>query len=243
MRRIVVVLVAVTATGIFAQTAEPEQKTAARVVALQITKPDPDDKTGSMVQGRLPGTSMHVRLTRPDKYFLKLDKHASKLVIFSDEKKTDLAKSPPTRLAWAWLGHWTQISKDGHHCVFEVRSKSTPAPGAGQLHLKANIVMLCGQDEKTAEQKELLLKKGSKLAAGPVPMEIEEVKEGGWGGVKMTVSLTHTVSDEEIKGDLLRQGREARRAGGDQDGRGILGQRIGRGRQERPGPFDEVGTG
>ena len=199
MKRVLFLLTALTATGIVAQTTRPAAKTKIEVVGLQITKPDLKDEMGSMVPGRLAGTSLHVKVSRQDKYFLNVDEKASRLVAFADDKKTDLSKSTGRRFSHGWLGGWGRISDDGHHCVLEIRSDSTPAPGAKELRLKADVVMLCGRDEKTAEQKGFALKEGSKLTVGPVPWQVKSVEEGGWGETKMTLRLTAKVGDDAIK--------------------------------------------
>lgn len=199
MKRIVFVLTAAMATGIWAQAIRPAAKTKVEVVALQVAKPHPEKKMQSLVGGGPPGTSLHIRLTRKDKYFVELDEEASKLLSFSDEKGTDLSKARTRRFGRGWLGHWTQISKDGHSCIFEARSGLLPAAGARELRLKANLVMVCGAGEKTAEQKNLVLKKGSRLAAGPVRLEIKSVKQIDRSGMEMLLETESKASFVQIK--------------------------------------------
>jgi hypothetical protein len=116
-----------------------------------------------------------------------MDKDASKLEAFADDKGTDLSKAGG---GWgaSWL-LWERISDDGRTCTFTVANrKKTPAAGAKTLHVKAKIVLQCGSDVKTAEAKNVALKKGAAVAAGPFRMSIQEIRDGGFQS-KMTVEF------------------------------------------------------
>ena len=142
-----------------------------QALALRIGKPLSMSERRRLKVHVQEGTSLTVRLSMPHKRIVKVDKDTSKLVRFTDDKGTDLTKS---RRRWRqiWLSPFARISTDGHDCVVDVMGSSAPAPGARELRLKANIVLLCGTDERTVEQKGVALEPGSAIAVGPVPMKI-----------------------------------------------------------------------
>jgi hypothetical protein len=51
------------------------------------------------------------------------------------------------------------------------------------------VVLLCGADEKTVEQKGLALKKGSKLTIGPVPITLGQIEDARFGEAKQMVTF------------------------------------------------------
>ena len=200
MRKITVFLLAALlwacAGAASAAEAKPE------VVALWIGKKDPLSKWArSYVMGRRPGTSVFVRIAKPDKQIVSVDEKACKLAAFTDDKGTDLAKAPKSRSPFgaSWLGLGTDIGDDGKTCLIEIRSQGTPAAGARQLKIRASIVLRCGGEVKTAEARDVALAKGAKIAAGPVPMEISKVSKGR-GDAKLEIEIKSSKSFETIKG-------------------------------------------
>lgn len=182
MKRIVIVLGAVLAAGVVAEqlaqaAADAKPAPVVKVVALSVALPDPNSKYGqSLSPSMSAGTSLYVMISSADRFFVALDEEGSKLAAFGDDKGTDLSKSDD-RFGSSWTGPWTRISEDGRSCNLAVISGKTPAPGARELKLKASVLLLCGADEKKAQQKDLELKKGAKLSVGPVEAEIEQVQE------------------------------------------------------------------
>ena len=170
-----------------------------QVIGLSIFRPDPARENKSYVFGRHSGTTLHVRVARQDKTIISIDREASKLSSFTDDKGTDLSVKSKRRWGDHWLGSWPRISDDGHSCVLEISSPKTPAAGASKLIIKADIALACGSDVKTAEQKDFALTKGSKLTAGPVPMKVQSVKESSFGDAKMTVELISSKSFDAVK--------------------------------------------
>ena len=85
----------------------------------------------------------------------------------------------------------------------------TPTPGATRLLIDADLVFLVGSGERTAEQKGVEPKPGTKVEVGPLRMTFKDPKAGGFpfgttpgGGNdrdEMPLSLTYEGSDKLIK--------------------------------------------
>jgi hypothetical protein len=153
------------------------------VVGLAVTKADPNSKFGeSAVPGQMAGTHVHVRIAAPGKYLVGLDEEACALESFTDDKGTVLAKPGKGRqFGESWLWGFPRFSDDRQSCVVSIQSKACPAAGATAVKIKAGVAMLCGSQEKTAEQKDVALKAGTKVTAGPIPMEIASVEARSGG--------------------------------------------------------------
>jgi hypothetical protein len=156
-------------------TAAGEKKTAPkiRVVGIQVLKPKADDKD-LWFEFFSPSTLIQVIIELPDKAMLDIDRGASKLTSFQDDKKTDLSKSKNPILGPFGQSHWLQhttIGKDKKRCLLRVWGGNAPTEGAGKVNLKALVAVQCGTSEKTAEQKEFALKKGNKEKMGPLSLE------------------------------------------------------------------------
>jgi hypothetical protein len=173
------------------------EQTSVRIVGLRIVKPEPGEERKSVVFGSWPGTALHVHIRRPDKYLIDLDEDASQLTTFTDDKETNLLRKG--RGHFSKPGISSRLEEDGHGCVVELKSAFTPAPGATTVRAEATLVLLCGSDEKSAEQKGLELKAGNQITAGPVPLKIKEVGQEGWGKTKMTLELTASQDLSAIK--------------------------------------------
>ena len=196
MKRSVAVVVALLVAATVCPAAFAAEKPGLELVGIQVVKPDPGRKHFGIVQGLRAGTSLWLRLTRPDKHFICLDEKASTLDAYADDKGTDLK---PTAQRTYWGKPIRGQVPDASHCVLEFQSSKIPAAGARTLAVKANVVMTCGVGEKSAEQKGVALKAGSPTTVGPVPMKVEKIRPSGWGKVKMTVELSGEKDEEMIK--------------------------------------------
>ena len=204
--------------------AKPAAKTKVSVVGLSIARAKPGDKYGRSTAGALSaGTHLYLQIVRDDKFFISVDKKATTLEIFADDKGRELAlPGPAERWELRWLGTMlNSISADGHTYSFSVQAtKRIPTPGSKALKVKATVLILCGSDEKFAEQKDLALKAGTKITVGPVPMTIKEVREQKWG--KETNTLITMESNKSF--DPIKQIKFF-----DADGKRIPGRRTGSG--------------
>lgn len=211
---------------------KPAAKTKVSVVGLSIARAKPGDKYGRSMAGALSaGTHLYLQIVNDDKFFISLDKKGTTLEIFADDKGLELAlPGPAERWELRWLGTtFNAISADGHTCSLSVKgTKRTPTPGSKTLNVKATVSILCGSDEKFAEQKDLPLKVGTKITVGPVPMTIKKVSEEKWGKeIKTRITLESNKSFDPIKQIKFF----------DADGKRIPGSRIGRGRHGMFGKY------
>ena len=148
------------------------------------------------------GMTMNVLIRAPGRHIVGVDDDESKLTTFEDDKKTNLgpAKKEGFGMQRNWLGSFPQIAPDGSGCAVELQSQSRPAKDATKVLFKGSVSVVCGADEKSAEQKGLKLVKDSKLTAGPVPMTISDVSDEAWGDYKMSFTFAFNQDDSAIKG-------------------------------------------
>jgi hypothetical protein len=147
------------------------------VVGLGVFVPDPTNRFGQPYYGNQKGTILALRVVRPGKTILRLDKDSSTLKAFTDDRNTVLSKpGKGGRFEDRWLGPFPQISDDRHSLVFDIRAEKLPAPGASALTLQADVVLVCGSDLKTSST-------DTKLAAdavfdfGPIPVTVDKVRK------------------------------------------------------------------
>jgi hypothetical protein len=149
--------------------------------------PGPTMRLGRFIQE---GTTVSLHVAIPGRTITGFDDKESKLTVFKDDKKTDLAKAKP-KPKDAGVGFnfgpgnsplTAEIEPGGHSCYVDVKGPAVPAAGAGRISLKADLVFKCGEGEKTDEQKDVALTDGTKITVGPVPMT---VKPGQGFGVNL----------------------------------------------------------
>lgn len=164
---------------------DPEVKI--EVVGLSIAKGNPSDKFDrSMVRGIPKGTAVHFAITDKTRFFTRFDKESARIELFTDQVGTDLLK--PSILNKAGMGLSPSVSDDHHTATFSMRGPQTPAPGAKEIHLRGKVVVEIGVDEKTEEQKRLLLKIGSSVTVGPCPFKIKNIQAFGENSLQITLS-------------------------------------------------------
>jgi hypothetical protein len=170
------------------------------------------------VSGVLAGTIVNVRILAGEKHFVSLLEGSSKLAAFSDDKGTDLTEGAKgSSFRTRWIAH-SDVAEDGKSCVARIRTKTPPAQGAKAITVRATLVVLCGEDVQTGEQKDVPLVKDTKVELGPLPCTISKVSDKAWGKTKLTVSFQSGSPFDAIKNItfLKPDGTEIkhRRAGG-----------------------------
>ncbi len=157
----------------------------ARLVGLSVALPDPDDKFGrSYVFGQNAGTKLTFQVKRPGSVLLEVDKDASKLVAFTDDKGTALGD--PKEWLWAFL-HVDDADKSTG--TFEVQAKNVPASGATRMRLSATVAIRVGTDLRTAETKDVAFVKGTEVMSPAMPFKIGKCGKPEWGDAVMSVDL------------------------------------------------------
>jgi hypothetical protein len=169
---------------------DAKTKAAVKVIGLDVHRTTENEQIFTFN----PGTTVEVILAQPGKFILAIDPKASKLESFTDDKKTDLTKTK-SLFGREWLNATLlRFSKDNAHCAFQIYAPSTPAEGASKLQVKANLAVVIGKEEKTAEQKNVTLKAGEKAKLDAIDMTVEK---GFPEGKQVTASFI--TSERSIK--------------------------------------------
>ncbi len=170
------------------------------LVGLEITKPAPQKSEGGgrVISGN-EGVRLKLRLIDEGESIVAIDEKASKVSVFADDKGTDLTNAKGG-------GGGFGLSPFSAHkfgaeplSMVEVQQPGVPVRGATKLQLKGELVVIRASGEKTAEQKNLALKKDSKITVGPVPLIVEEIRDSGFGEMKLTVTLSTDKPLDAIK--------------------------------------------
>lgn len=131
------------------------------------------------------GVTLKVLALLAGKAVIGLDKDASKIESWTDDKGTDLKAGAPTGFFyWASLSHRFGSDKSDVW-GFEIKTKTLPDAKAERMKLDAKVVLLAAAGEEKVKG-ELILKKGSKVPNAPVPMKVSEVKKGFSGKWEVT---------------------------------------------------------
>ena len=186
---------------------DDKTKASVRTIGLAISKPS---KVGDsdQIASFNPGTTVDVVITQPGKFILGIDPKASKLTAFTDDKKTDLSKRPST-FGREWLNaSLLRFNKDNSQCPFQIYAPNVPVEDAERILVQATIAVLCGKEEKTAEQKDLSLKVGQKATLGSISLTVQK---GYPEGKQITVALAtpersiKSVEFLDSKGKTIKQ--------------------------------------
>jgi len=148
------------------------------------------------------GASLAVLVHVPDGGLISFDKKASKLAQFVDDKGTNLLqpvrKAGRSRFQFGSgrpvFGPFPKISKDAKAAMMEISAGRVPAKGASKLTAKGTFVFKRATAKKTATHKNVALKPGAKIKAGPASFEVTKVGKPKWsmGGAKFAVTLKTT---------------------------------------------------
>jgi len=130
------------------------------------------------------GTTIVLLVSKPDGGIVEVSE--AKATTFVDDKGTNLA-APQTRGGFMMSGGgMSQISDDGKACMAEINADRVPAKGATLISAKGTILLKCGSKKETVEQKNVALKQGTAITAGPFNLKITKTGEPemmfGWGG-------------------------------------------------------------
>ena len=158
-------------------------KNSLRVVGLSIALPDPNSRSGQSLAGhRMAGTEINFLLARKDRFFVRMDEKASKITMLVDDKGKKLSRKKK-RWGHSDFGAFPKIGADGRTLRFSVTTDKTPTPGASRVHVKGNVLIHCGAKEKTASQKNVAFRKGTRIFVGPLAGTITQAgkpkKRGG----------------------------------------------------------------
>jgi hypothetical protein len=139
------------------------------------------------------GTSIHLLAANPNVRMIGIRDKKSRIVSLTDDKQSNLLQAgqqDDDRFGGGMFGPLqARVAAGGRNCALEIKAPKIPAHGATKIQLDATIVLLCGSDEKTIDQKDLALKKGSRLAIGPIPLTISQVEDARFGEAKQVITF------------------------------------------------------
>ncbi|HMP78274.1 MAG TPA: hypothetical protein PKD54_02370 [Pirellulaceae bacterium] len=145
-----------------------------------MAKLDPESEYGwSIVQGRNPGTEVHIRLSARGNTILSLGSADAR---GGDQPRLmtveGQALKPPR--GGADFDFFSQISEDGQHCVFPLRSEELPPAGANQLKMAGKVKLTTGMDLQTKRVK-MDVVKDAKVEVGEIRLTLSEVEDDMFG--------------------------------------------------------------
>lgn len=160
-----------------------------QALSLSITRPVPGvDKDSDLASfNGQEGTEVKLLINAKGKGLIKLDKDASKVTAFTDDKGNNLisGKGFGSFEGFAWF----RASKDGKVATIDVTGRKTPGKGASSLVIKGKLVFQAASKKSTHRHTKAALVKGTKIKAGPVNCEISEAGKPDWGDSEWSVTL------------------------------------------------------
>ncbi len=169
-----------------------------------------DSKKYTMRSG---STSLTVVVNCPGKQVLNIDP-SSKVTELRDDKDTDLTKAPKAKAGGVPLigfrPTFTQgeVARDRSGLLVAVYAGTAPARGATKIHLKGDLILVCGTDEKTTGEKEVEFKKDAQAKVGDFTLKVNEEKgflpnSGGSFTVTSTAPSIKTVNVKDADGKTV----------------------------------------
>jgi hypothetical protein len=160
---------------------------------LRIVKPAPsgDDKLRAFNWST--GTSLSLLVTAPQGGLLEVDRKASKITAFTDDKGKDLTKAEDTKSNFkqeAGFSMGATISDDAKSCVVEAEAPSAPSKGATVLTVSGTLVFHAATKKQDFTAENVALKAGSAVKAGAVAFTITETGKPQWGGDDEVFAVT-----------------------------------------------------
>jgi hypothetical protein len=208
-RRLVIAIGIVAAWAVgAARTAAPQGGPTVRLMGLQVIRSVSEADEDQAMMLAPPGTVLTMLVSSAGKRILGVNREASKLTAFTDDKGMDLGRKPenpdPANVRVAdewWLGPHRPLAVRSGGCLVQVQTDHLPAAGATRIIFRANLVLECGANERTVRQEGLPLRNSAAITVGPVPLRItgvEDVQDAG--GMKMDVTFEHAKSLNVVKG-------------------------------------------
>jgi hypothetical protein len=142
-------------------------------------------------------TSFQFVLAVPGKQFLGVEP-TSKISELKDDKGTSLLSTGFIQSNFAM----NRIATDRSAMVVGIYSNVAPAKGASKIHLKGNLVVRCGLEEKSTDEKEVELKDKAEAKMGDYTLKVTQEKGfGGFGGMFSITGTSPNIKSVSVKGD------------------------------------------
>jgi hypothetical protein len=151
-------------------------KTAVEAVSLAVAKKH-DELGGN-------STSISLQVVIADRQILGVDP-SSTISEFKDDKGNSLLSTGFSKTKFSGNAFF---HKAGNAMVVSVYSNVSPAKGASKILLKGHLVVKCGLDEKTTEEKEVDLKLNTEAKTGDFTLKVTQEKGFAGSGAQFTVT-------------------------------------------------------
>ena len=127
------------------------------------------------------GTTVALVAIRQNGGIIELDRESSKLTDFKDDMGRDLLTVKKlTQFSSAGFELSATISDSGDACLFEVKAPAIPAKGAKKLTVAGEVALRIGSSKTTDSVKNIALKTGSIVKAGPITLKVSKSGKPGW---------------------------------------------------------------
>jgi hypothetical protein len=163
-----------------AQKLDDSAKDGLHVVAIAVGEQDALGKYGLNQTNFNAGTQAHFVLVDRKRSFIRLVTDECKIASFADDAGNDLIKSKyrPAAFMPSFV-----VGGEGHSLAFAIESSATPAPGAKSIAIKAQAVLMVGQDAKEVVLKNQSLAKDVTFAVGEMKVLITNSTLNDNGGL------------------------------------------------------------
>lgn len=151
------------------------------------------------------GISVALLVRHPEGGIIDIDREASTVTRFEDDKGTDLLKQPEQKKEKTMFSRQSpfsmmpQVKQDGTVALVELEGPSRPVKEATRVKAQGTILLVCAKTKQRSTQ-ELKLEVGSKVTVGPVPLEITKVGKPDWGDAALAVTFKAAQTLDAIAG-------------------------------------------
>ncbi len=173
------VLAVLAGAGTLAVQAPPDEQITVRVVGIRVVKESHGKDMMMAPFGGMKGTTLAVLVESKEKSIIDFDEQKTTLRSFKDNKEVDLRTStvPTGKFRQPAIG-FPRISEDGKAVLFELYGERLPTKGSSSVKAEGTVSLALGSELKSERQRNVPLRKGSKITVGPVPFEITKVEFG-----------------------------------------------------------------
>lgn len=128
------------------------------------------------------GTSVAVGISLPQGGIIALDRDASKITAFEDDRGTDLWEgTQASKFSNSQLDMMPQIAEDTRSIVFDVDGQGVPKAGANSLTLRGTVQLWVASDKAKFAAKNVTLKKDITFKVGPRTIKVTKTGAPGFG--------------------------------------------------------------
>jgi hypothetical protein len=131
-------------------------------------------------------TMLSIMVSNPDKQFIGVDP-SSKVSELKDDKGTSLLSTgffKPT------FNPSPRIAVDRKSVIVSLNTSAAPTKGAVKIHLKGELVLLSGTEEKTTDEVEVSIKPNAETKIGDFSLKVTMEKGFGTNGASFSLVST-----------------------------------------------------